>query len=324
MVDKWASPVNRLCLTCRSTFMVQYQSAIRSGGGCYCSKACNPHFKEAAKSMIALEIGAKRALVDVNCKGCGRSFQTRVKNIVRGGGRYCSRACNPAYAKRFQPSEKYRRYNLSRNYGLSVAEFERMRSTQQGRCAICRSLPDYPHGVHVVDRAYLESDVPNPQSEYGRSKLFGEQEALTRGVGAAIVRTSWVCGRNGANMVKTVMRLAKDHAQLSFVCDQVGNPTFTQDLAPVLRTIAHDRLSGIIHATNQESCSWHQFAQAVVAAMGKDPAMVLPITTAELQPPRPAPRPANSVLDNTVLRAAGYPPMRNFHEPLAETVAYLL
>ncbi len=176
----------------------------------------------------------------------------------------------------------------------------------------------------TLDRAYLESDVPNPQSEYGRSKLFGEQEALTRGVGAAIVRTSWVCGRNGANMVKTVMRLAKDHAQLSFVCDQVGNPTFTQDLAPVLRTIAHDRLSGIVHATNQESCSWHQFAQAVVAAMGKDPAMVLPITTAELQPPRPAPRPANSVLDNTVLRAAGYPPMRNFHEPLAETVAYLL
>lgn len=159
MVDKWASPVNRLCLTCRSTFMVQYQSAIRSGGGCYCSKACNPHFKEAAKSMIALEIGAKRALVDVNCKGCGRSFQTRVKNIVRGGGRYCSRACNPAYAKRFQPSEKYRRYNLSRNYGLSVAEFERMRSTQQGRCAICRSLPDYPHGVLVVDHCHLRDRV---------------------------------------------------------------------------------------------------------------------------------------------------------------------
>ena len=175
-----------------------------------------------------------------------------------------------------------------------------------------------------LDRAYVETDTTNPQSEYGRSKLVGEQEALTLRSGAAVVRTSWVCGRNGANMVKTVMRLARDNPQLSFVSDQVGCPTFTQDLAPVLRRIALERMSGVVHATNQEACSWHQFAQAVVAAMGKDPAMVLPITTAELQPPRPAPRPANSVLDNAALRAAGYPPIRNFHEPLAETVAALL
>ncbi|MEQ1873756.1 MAG: dTDP-4-dehydrorhamnose reductase [Ilumatobacteraceae bacterium] len=176
----------------------------------------------------------------------------------------------------------------------------------------------------TLDRAYRETDATNPQSEYGRSKLFGEQEALTVGSGATVVRTSWVCGRNGSNMVKTVMRLADEREQLSFVSDQVGNPTFTQDLAPMLRTIALDRVSGIVHATNQQSCSWFEFAQAVVSAMGKDPAMVLPITTAELQPPRPAPRPANSVLDNAVLRAAGYPPMRDFHEPLAETVNALL
>ncbi len=176
----------------------------------------------------------------------------------------------------------------------------------------------------TFDRPYVETDATNPQSEYGRSKLFGEKEALTIDSRAAVVRTSWVCGRNGANMVKTVMRLAGEHPQLSFVSDQIGNPTFTQDLAPMLRQIAIDRVSGVVHATNQESCSWHQFAQAVVAAMGKNPAMVLPITTAELQPPRPAPRPANSVLDNAVMRAAGYPPMRNFHEPLAETVAALL
>ena len=175
-----------------------------------------------------------------------------------------------------------------------------------------------------LDRAYVEADTTNPQSEYGRSKLVGEQEALMLRSGAAVVRTSWICGRNGANIVKTVMRLARDNPQLSFVSDQVGCPTFTQDLAPVLRRIALERMSGVVHATNQEACSWHQFAQAVVAAMGKDPAMVLPITTAELQPPRPAPRPANSVLDNAALRAAGYPPIRNFHEPLAETVAALL
>lgn len=176
----------------------------------------------------------------------------------------------------------------------------------------------------LLDRPYVEADTTNPQSEYGRSKLFGEQEALTIRSGSAVVRTSWVCGRNGTNMVKTVMRLAREQPQMSFVSDQIGNPTFTQDLAPMLRQIAIDRVSGVVHATNQESCSWFEFAQAVVNAMGKDPAMVLPITTAELQPPRPAPRPANSVLDNAALRAAGYPPLRNFHEPLAETVAALL
>ncbi len=176
----------------------------------------------------------------------------------------------------------------------------------------------------TLGRPYVESDLTNPQSEYGRSKLFGEHEALALRSGATIVRTSWVCGRNGSNMVKTVMRLASEHPQLRFVSDQIGSPTFTQDLAPILRTIAANRLSGVVHATNQESCSWYEFAQAVVAAMGKDPAMVLPITTAELQPPRPAPRPANSVLDNAVLRAADYPAMRDYHAPLAETVAALL
>ena len=82
-------------------------------------------------------------------------------------------------------------------------------------------------------------------------------------------------------------------------------------------------MSGVIHATNQGVVSWFEFAREVVAAAGLDPAMVEPIATADLQPPRPAPRPANSVLDNAVLRDAGVPLMRDFREPLAELVARL-
>lgn len=175
-----------------------------------------------------------------------------------------------------------------------------------------------------LDRAYHEWDDTAPQSVYGITKLIGEKEALALGPSATVVRTSWVCGVNGANMVKTVMRLADQHPELAFVADQVGHPTFTQDLAPMLRRIALDRLSGIVHATNQGPVSWFDFAQSVVAAMGKDPGMVRPISTAELQPPRPAPRPANSVLDNAVLRQAGIPAMRDHREPLAETVRALL
>ena len=171
---------------------------------------------------------------------------------------------------------------------------------------------------------YREWDHPRPQSVYGATKLDGEHEALALGVQAAVVRTSWVCGRHGSNMVKTVIRLANERDDLAFVDDQVGHPTFTADLAPLLRRIAVDRRSGVIHATNQGETSWHGFARAVVAAMGKDPAMVRPIATADLQPPRPAKRPANSRLDNAVLRAAGLPLLRDFHEPLEETVRALV
>jgi dTDP-4-dehydrorhamnose reductase len=188
------------------------------------------------------------------------------------------------------------------------------------------------HLVHVstdyvfdgsLDRPYLEDDATNPQSAYGRSKLAGEREALVLGPDASVVRTSWVCGVNGNNMVKTIMRLAADRPELAFVADQVGHPTFTHDLAPAMRRIALDRLSGIVHVTNQGACTWFEFAQAVVSAMGKDPSMVRPIATADLQPPRPATRPANSVLHNGVLAAAGAPMLRDFREPLAETVARL-
>ena len=192
------------------------------------------------------------------------------------------------------------------------------------------------HLVHVstdyvfdgdLDRPYHEWDVTNPLGVYGRSKLAGEREALALGATAAVVRTSWVCGEHGANMVKTIMRLTVggDGApgRLAFVDDQRGHPTFTADLAPVVRRLAVDRRSGVHHVTNQGEVTWFGFAQAVIAAMGRNPEVVRPITTAALDPPRPAPRPANSVLDNAVLRAAGIPLLRDFRDPLAELVAAL-
>ena len=188
------------------------------------------------------------------------------------------------------------------------------------------------HLVHIstdyvfdgtLDRPYHEWDETNPTSVYGISKLIGETEALAAGPRSAVVRTSWVCGEHGANMVKTVLRLVDQHPQLSFVADQVGHPTFAADLAPMLRRVALDRRSGVHHITNQRPTSWFGFVQEIVALTGRDPAMVTPIATADLHPPRPAPRPANSVLDNAVARMADLPPMRDFAEPLAELVARL-
>jgi dTDP-4-dehydrorhamnose reductase len=171
-----------------------------------------------------------------------------------------------------------------------------------------------------LDRPYHEWDDVAPQSMYGSAKLQGEREALALGAAAVVVRTSWLCGQHGANMVKTIMRLAGQHPELAFVDDQIGHPTFTSDLAPMIRRLAVDRRSGVHHVTNQGATSWYGFAREVVAAMGKNPEMVRAITTADLQPPRPARRPANSVLDNAVLRMAGLPLLRDFREPLGELV----
>ena len=173
---------------------------------------------------------------------------------------------------------------------------------------------------------YVEWDAPNPQSVYGASKLGGEQEV---GPDAAVVRTSWVCGQHGANMVKTILRLAAAHPELSFVDDQRGHPSFCADLAPTLRRIALDRRPGVHHVTNQGAVSWYEFVQAIMSAAGHDPDRVLPVSTADFLAARPAdappmaPRPANSVLDNFALRHSGLGELRDFREPLAEVVAAL-
>jgi len=173
---------------------------------------------------------------------------------------------------------------------------------------------------------YTEWDRPNPRSVYGRSKLGGEAEVASTLPGATVVRTAWVCGPHGSNMVKTVLRLAAGAGgtgPLRFVDDQKGCPTFTSDLAAMILRLGAARRPGLFHVTNQGPTTWFQFARDVLAAAGLDPGRVEPISTSELSPPRPAPRPANSVLDNTVLRLSGIPLLPDHHEPLERTVKAL-
>jgi dTDP-4-dehydrorhamnose reductase len=185
-------------------------------------------------------------------------------------------------------------------------------------------------GAHVVyvstdyvfdgtsDRAYREWDPPNPKSVYGASKLAGERECPP---GSTIVRTSWVCGAHGANMVKTALRLAAGEEILHFVDDQHGSPTFTSDLAAAIVTLGTDKRPGIFHVTNSGTTTWWGFVRATLAAAGGDPERVHAISSAELDPDRyPAPRPANSVLDNMALRLAGLPALPDWRDSLARLV----
>jgi dTDP-4-dehydrorhamnose reductase len=188
---------------------------------------------------------------------------------------------------------------------------------------LCYLSTDYVFDGTKPD-PYVEWDAPNPVSVYGRSKLGGEKEVLGAGGGeSTIVRTSWVCGLHGSNMVKTILRLAGEHEKLAFVDDQRGQPSFADDLAPAIRRLIVERRPGVFHVTNQGAVSWYEFARCVLDAAGLDPGRVRPIATADLDPPRPAPRPANSVLDNAALRLTGLPLLPHFREPLDRLVRQL-
>ena len=167
---------------------------------------------------------------------------------------------------------------------------------------------------------YNEDDKPNPQSVYGASKLAGEQ---AMGDGDAIVRISWVCGYHGANMVKTILKLGATMPELKFVNDQIGNPTFADDAARAIVNIATSGEGGIWHVTNQGAVSWYEFARDVLRAAGMDAEKVKPIATSDLQPPRPAKRPANSVLHNGAMQSAGIALLPDYHEPLERLVRRL-
>ncbi len=211
---------------------------------------------------------------------------------------------------------------------------EEVETAYRVNCAATRFVADGARrvGAHVVyvstdyvfdgtkDSPYVEWDTPNPQSVYGRTKLGGEMEIDP---GWSIARTSWVCGYHGNNMVKTLLRLAAGDGEVSFVDDQVGHPTFAGDLAQMVVKLGVERVPGVFHTTNQGAVSWYGFAREVFAAAGEDPDRVKPISTDELQPPRPAKRPANSVLDNMAWRMHGFEQSRDFREPLAEVVARL-
>ena len=170
----------------------------------------------------------------------------------------------------------------------------------------------------VQERPYSESDRVNPISVYGRSKLAGE---LAAGDDATVVRTAWVCGRYGRDAVQWVLDQAREPGRiLRFVDDQLGSPTVADDLADMLVLLVEANACGTYHVTNQGTGTWFDLARHVLDVAGEDPSRVVPITTGQLDPPSIARRPAQSVLDNAALRAAGVPLLRDWRAAFAELV----
>ncbi|MGW4064517.1 dTDP-4-dehydrorhamnose reductase [Amycolatopsis sp. NPDC004747] len=171
-----------------------------------------------------------------------------------------------------------------------------------------------------ASRPYEPSDELGPRSAYGRTKAAGEDAVLGSGASSWVVRTSWLYGKSGSNFVKTMAALEASRPELSVVDDQVGGPTWTADLAAGLLELASRVAAGdgpeqrILHCTNAGAVSWCGFARAVFRHLGADPARVKPCTTAEF--PRPAARPAYSVLSPASWREAWLTPMRSWEEAL--------
>lgn len=169
------------------------------------------------------------------------------------------------------------------------------------------------------DRPYEPGDPLGPRSAYGRTKAAGEEAVRGSGARSWIVRTSWVYGE-GKNFVETIRRLEGERETLSVVDDQRGAPTLAADLAAGLVELATRIAAGdapqtpVLHCSGAGEVTWYGFARAIFEEIGADPDRIRPCTTAEF--PRPAPRPAYSVLSNASWLAAGLTPLRSWREAL--------
>ena len=153
------------------------------------------------------------------------------------------------------------------------------------------------------ERFYEPEDETEAINVYGQTKLEGELAVKELLKQYFIVRTSWVFGKTGNNFVKTMLRLAETKSEVSVVCDQIGSPTYTADLAPLLCNMIMTDHYGVYHATNEGVCSWAEFAQEIFRITGKK-VRVNAIPTSEY--PTQAVRPLNSRLNKEKLGKAGF------------------
>jgi dTDP-4-dehydrorhamnose reductase len=172
-----------------------------------------------------------------------------------------------------------------------------------------------PRDGHGEPRPYVESDATAPRSVYGQSKLAGELQVLAASPRHVVVRSAWLFGVDGSNFADTMLRLAGEREAVQVVDDQIGCPTWTGHLAPALLGLLERGVGGLVHLAGTGAVSWNGFAREVFRQAERS-CRVEAITTAEM--PRPAPRPAWSVLAS---ERADVLPMPDWRDGLAGYLA---
>ncbi len=185
-------------------------------------------------------------------------------------------------------------------------------------CRMCGSALLHVSSDYVFDgqkKGYTEFDETSPLNAHGKAKALAERLIKENMEKYFIVRTSWLFGRHGKNFVDTIMRLAKEKDSLAVVDDQIGCPSYSKDLAVKIKDIVLGYDYGVYHVTNSGSCSWFEFAKAIVSMAGLN-TPITPITSNELN--RPARRPHCSILINTKLE-----PLRNWQDALKDYLGFV-
>ncbi|ROS78573.1 dTDP-4-dehydrorhamnose reductase [Cellulomonas sp. PhB143] len=191
------------------------------------------------------------------------------------------------------------------------------------------------HGARVVHvstdyvfdgaaRAPYGEDAPiAPSSAYGRTKAAGEWAVLAASAQNMVVRTAWLYGAGGGCFPRTIVRVARERGGVAVVTDQIGQPTWTRDVAETIaRLVEADAPGGIYHATSSGEASWYEFARSAVEAAGLDADSVTPVTSESFV--RPAPRPAYSVLGHERSRGAGVEPIGDWRDRWALAASEVL
>ncbi len=177
----------------------------------------------------------------------------------------------------------------------------------------------------VKSEPYTEDGAPNPRTVYGRSKWLGEQAIAATLNDSLVMRIAWVYGQHGKNFVRTMLKLGHEQLQaaargqivqpLTVVDDQVGNPTWTVEIAQQTAVLVECDVRGVVHATSDGEVSWFRFARDIFDIL-RLPVLVSPCSTADF--PRPALRPARSSLGNTRLRQLDLDRMRPYRRALED------
>jgi len=176
----------------------------------------------------------------------------------------------------------------------------------------------------AAEKPYAEDHPAGPRSAYGRTKLAGEEAARAAlPDGAYVLRTAWLYGAHGKSFYRTMLTRARAGGPVSVVDDQRGQPTWTADVArQVHALITAGAPAGTYHATSSGEVTWFGFAREIYARAGADPALVTATTTAAF--PRPAPRPAYSVLGHDAWETVGVPPIGDWRDALGRAFPAML